>query len=160
MFADSGATVGLTILVAIFLPFIVSLQGSNPVWKFLSFLFCLFSIFGAFLLLVPGVIAWVIAWIFAGVSLGSRPRQLQTFDSGPIHISKVSTGVTRPWKLSLVIGAIVLISIGILASEKNALWRSTKQETTAATTIAAAAIISPLGPDIPLPRAAPKEIRQ
>lgn len=63
----------LSVILA-FLPFIVSLGGRGGVWKFLSLLFCCFSLIG----IVPGIgfaggiFAWVIAWIFTAVAAQSR----------------------------------------------------------------------------------------
>lgn len=73
---------GILILSTIlaFLPFIVSLGGRGGVWKFLSFLFCCFSLVG----IVPvvgfagGILAWIIAWIFTAIAAQAR-RSEQRF---------------------------------------------------------------------------------
>jgi hypothetical protein len=61
-------------LICAFLPFLVSLGGSGGVWKFLSFLFCCFSIAGAASVvgIGGGILAWVIAWIFTAIAAQSR----------------------------------------------------------------------------------------
>jgi hypothetical protein len=61
-------------LVCAFLPFLVSLGGRGGVWKFLSFLFCCFSLVGAASVIGfgGGILAWVIAWIFTAIAVQSR----------------------------------------------------------------------------------------
>jgi hypothetical protein len=61
-------------LVCSFLPFLVSLGGRGGVWKFLSFLFCCFSLVGAISVIGigGGVLAWIIAWIFTAVAAQSQ----------------------------------------------------------------------------------------
>jgi hypothetical protein len=61
-------------LICSFLPFLVSLGGRGGVWKFLSFLFCCFSLVGAVSVIGigGGVLAWIIAWIFTAIAAQSR----------------------------------------------------------------------------------------
>jgi hypothetical protein len=70
---------GLVIVAALcaFLPFLVSLGGSGGVWKFLSFLFCCFSLVGAASVIGfgGGILAWVIAWIFTAIAVQSRTSE-------------------------------------------------------------------------------------
>jgi hypothetical protein len=71
---DTISTSTILFLLVAFLPSLVSLGGRNPVWKFLTFLFCLFSLVGVFAFVVPGVLCWIVAWIFAGVSYATKER--------------------------------------------------------------------------------------
>jgi hypothetical protein len=74
-----GAMEGLAIvaLICAFLPFVVSLGGRGGVWKFLSFLFCCFSLVGAASVIGigGGILAWVIAWIFTAIAAQSRRNE-------------------------------------------------------------------------------------
>jgi hypothetical protein len=109
----------IVIVVLVFLPFIVSLTGSNPVWKFLALLFCIFAAAGAFALIVPGVMCWIIAWIFAGASVGSRrspvvvyPQQAApTFPSERAQVPAVRR--SRALRAVAIIGSL---SVGILVA--------------------------------------------
>ena len=84
--------IGQWLLIAlVLLPFIVSLKGSNFVWRFLSLLCCIMTVPFAVVSLLPqqhelstnmviaiwclGALTWVIAWVFAGISLASKSRQ-------------------------------------------------------------------------------------
>jgi hypothetical protein len=66
--------IAIVALIAAFLPFLVSLGGRGGAWKFLSFLFCCFSIAGAASIvgIGGGILAWIVAWIFAAVAAGAR----------------------------------------------------------------------------------------
>jgi len=61
-------------LIAAFLPFLVSLGGRGAVWKFLSFLFCCFSIGGAASVvgIGGGILAWIVAWVFTAIAASAR----------------------------------------------------------------------------------------
>jgi hypothetical protein len=61
-------------LFCAFLPFLVSLGGRGGIWKFLSFVFCCFSVFGAASVvgIGGGIFAWVIAWIFTAIAAQAR----------------------------------------------------------------------------------------
>jgi hypothetical protein len=61
-------------LICSFLPFLVSLGGSGGIWKFLSFIFCCFSLIGAASVIGigGGIFAWVIAWIFTAIAAQAR----------------------------------------------------------------------------------------
>src|SRR4051812_30777079 len=71
-----GAMEALAIvaLFVSFLPFLVSLGGRGGIWKFLSFIFCCFSLVGAASVigLGGGIFAWLIAWIFTAIAAQSR----------------------------------------------------------------------------------------
>lgn len=66
--------IAIIALIAAFLPFLVSLGGRGGVWKFLSFLFCCFSIAGAASIvgIGGGVLAWIVAWVFTAVAASAR----------------------------------------------------------------------------------------
>ncbi|MET4749213.1 hypothetical protein [Bradyrhizobium sp. RT11b] len=66
--------IAILALVAAFLPFLVSLGGRGGVWKFLSFLFCCFSIGGAASVvgIGGGILAWLVAWVFAAIAANAR----------------------------------------------------------------------------------------
>jgi hypothetical protein len=66
--------IAIVALIAAFLPFLVSLGGRGGVWKFLSFLFCCFSIAGAASIvgIGGGILAWIVAWIFTAVAATAR----------------------------------------------------------------------------------------
>ncbi|WP_315773795.1 MULTISPECIES: hypothetical protein [unclassified Bradyrhizobium] len=70
---------GIAVLapIAAFLPFLVSLGGRGGVWKFLSFLFCCFSIAGAASIvgIGGGVLAWIVAWVFTAVAASGRRNE-------------------------------------------------------------------------------------
>jgi hypothetical protein len=79
------------LIALVLLPFIVSLKGSNFVWRFLSLFCCIVTVPFAVVSLLPqqhelstnmviaiwclGALTWVIAWVFAGISLASKSRQ-------------------------------------------------------------------------------------
>jgi hypothetical protein len=107
---------GALAIIAVFLPFFVSLSGSNSVWKFLSFLFCILSVFGALAFFVPGLVCWIIAWIFAGVSFGSRrPTPAAT------PAIQETQSPARPFRsaLGFVLGCAALIGVIVLWSQRN-----------------------------------------
>ena len=64
----------VVVLLCAFLPFLVSLGGSGGVWKFLSFLFCCFSVVGSTSAIGHGggILAWVIAWSFTALAFQAR----------------------------------------------------------------------------------------
>ncbi|WP_027577119.1 hypothetical protein [Bradyrhizobium sp. WSM1743] len=66
--------IAILALIAAFLPFLVSLGGRGGVWKFLSFLFCCFSIAGAASIVGVGgsILAWVVAWVFTAIAASAR----------------------------------------------------------------------------------------
>lgn len=66
--------IAIVALIAAFLPFLVSLGGRGGVWKFLSFLFCCFSIAGAASIVGVGggILAWVVAWVFTALAASAR----------------------------------------------------------------------------------------
>ncbi|MGY4231100.1 hypothetical protein ACVIIW_000047 [Bradyrhizobium sp. USDA 4449] len=68
------AAIAIVALIAAFLPFIASLSGRGGIWKFLSFLFCCFSIGGAASVvgIGGGVLAWIIAWVFTALATSAR----------------------------------------------------------------------------------------
>lgn len=69
--------IAIIALIAAFLPFLVSLGGRGGVWKFLSFLFCCFSIAGAASIvgIGGGILAWIVAWIFTAVAVSARRNE-------------------------------------------------------------------------------------
>ncbi|RXG84226.1 hypothetical protein [Bradyrhizobium zhanjiangense] len=69
--------VAIIALIATFLPFLVSLGGRGGVWKFLSFLFCCFSIAGAASIvgIGGGILAWIVAWVFTAVAASARRNE-------------------------------------------------------------------------------------
>lgn len=66
--------IAIVALIATFLPFLVSLSGRGAVWKFLSFLFCCFSIGGAASVvgIGGGILAWIVAWVFTAIAASAR----------------------------------------------------------------------------------------
>jgi hypothetical protein len=96
-------------LLIVFLPFLVSMRGYNPVWKFLSFLFCVFSLCGIFAFFVPGVLCWIVAWIFAGVSFGSRIHGPSVSQS-----SASSSPFSGPYS-PVRVGVVLLVLAGFIA---------------------------------------------
>jgi hypothetical protein len=69
--------IAIIALIAAFLPFLVSLGGRGGVWKFLSFVFCCFSIAGAASIVGVGggILAWMLAWIFTAVASSARRNE-------------------------------------------------------------------------------------
>jgi hypothetical protein len=142
-------------LICAFLPFVVSLGGSGGVWKFLSFLFCCFSLVGAASVIGigGGILAWVIAWIFTAIAAQSRrseerfskmERNMLAVQSSELASSPVGrllqTGSERrsfvsPRQLAalvLVFGlAAALIVIGVTDTKTS---RNTTETTTTAYT--------------------------
>ncbi len=109
-------------LLLAFLPAIVALGGANPVWKFLSFLFCVFSLFGLVAFVVPGVLCWVIAWIFAGVSVGSGRKVTYVKDStlaGEPRVTKEGTGTNSALTIAVVAAILVAAFVFGVAPKKE-----------------------------------------
>jgi hypothetical protein len=124
-FGEGGAlqSIAVVSLILAFLPFIASLSGRGLIWKFLSLLFCCFSIAGAVSIVGVGggILAWVVAWIFTAVAASARrsedrfkrlERQLlaeqrDAAAASPVDriLLKQDRGGSRP----LRIGAIALI---------------------------------------------------
>jgi hypothetical protein len=109
---ETAVVIGLLLA---FLPAIVALQGPNPVWKFLAFLFSALSLIGLVALVVPGVLCWIVAWIFAGVSIGAKHRL-----AGPE--SEVPARPRRAWVLAglLVVGIAVAAGMSKEARQEQA----------------------------------------